>query len=389
MRGWKRTKKPARQRPGGLGGRVVLSLALLDKGLRGEGTTHIACFHEAAMEGEGVFEAEWLVTIFGEREIAAQFVPEIRVGAAIDNDFRPLARIEAAQIGDAVFGDDDLHGVLAVVRVRDLGHDGADLATLLERGAGEDGEVGIAGEVARTTDPVHHRFTKKVCAVDVTLDVGLDSGIHGHDTQAAHDFWIVAYLLRAQDDTTPQGMEVRVEFAQSRGAEGERAAAGELKLALAKKGEGGVLQNLRIHEKGRYFGVASEGAEYGVGDVAHAGLEREEAGGDAASSKFGSEEVGDIFADFEGDGIRGGKAAGLIIAIGVNDTGDLGWVDMEPRLADAVRDGIQGDLAALRRITGLVDIVQAAKCGRVAPVELDDDALAAPGVGGGGAHSAR
>ena len=100
------------------------------------------------------------------------------MGAVFDNRLGALHRALAAQVGDALLGDDDVDGVLAMVEVRHHGDDGADASALGGRRAREDGDVGAAGKVARTANAVHHLRAADVCRVDITVNVGFDGSVH-------------------------------------------------------------------------------------------------------------------------------------------------------------------------------------------------------------------
>jgi hypothetical protein len=79
----------------------------------------------------------------------------------------------------------------------------------------------------------------------------------------------------------------------------------------------------------------------------------------AAGAHFGHQEIGHVPAD--GFGSRGWfvEAVDFVLEVGFDDAHDLGRVHRRQRRADAVRSAVDGDLAAQRRIEGLVDIVHA------------------------------
>ena len=69
------------------------------------------------MEGEGGAEGLWSVALLGEFEV---FPKEVAVGgidAMGDDGFGAFSRVFTAEVRDAVLGDEDLDGVLAVVHV--------------------------------------------------------------------------------------------------------------------------------------------------------------------------------------------------------------------------------------------------------------------------------
>ena len=74
------------------------------------------------------------------------------------------------------------------------------LPPLAVEGAGEDGEVGVAGEIAGAADAVHHGFAHDVSGIHVAAEVDFDGGIHGNDAETAHDFRVIGDLLRPHED---------------------------------------------------------------------------------------------------------------------------------------------------------------------------------------------
>jgi len=107
-----------------------------------------------------------------------------------------------------------------------------------------------------------------------------------------------------------------------------------------------------------------------------------------AGAEFGGEKVGDVFTDFGGDGVGFGEGTDFVVTVGEDHARDLGRVELQPGLADTIRDAVEWDFAAVGRIYGLVDVVNAAEGGGMALVELDQDAFAATGKGGRGADAA-
>jgi hypothetical protein len=111
------------------------------------------------------------------------------------------------KVGDPVFGDEHLHGVFAVVHVRAHRHDGRDVAALGGGRAGEDGDVGVAGEIPGAADAVHHLLAEHVGGVDVAEDIGFERGVDGDDADAADDFRVVGDFLRAQEQAAAEVVE--------------------------------------------------------------------------------------------------------------------------------------------------------------------------------------
>ena len=122
------------------------------------------------------------------------------VRAVLDDQLDALARRKAAQVGQALLGDDDHHVVLGVVVVADHRDDRRDVAALGHRRADEDRVARVAREVARTADAVHHPGAHHVGRVDVAVDVGLDHAVAGDHELASDHLGMVRHVLRAQDD---------------------------------------------------------------------------------------------------------------------------------------------------------------------------------------------
>ena len=154
------------------------------------------------------------------------------VGAVVDDDACALFGREAAQIGETAVGHQDLGVMLGVVDVADHGNDGGDGTVLAgERGSHEEGQVGVAGEVAGAADAVLDLGAHDVSGVDVAVDVAFDHGVHGNDAETADDAGVVGDLLGAEDDAVAIVAQVGVDFLNHVRAEGERGARGDSHLA--------------------------------------------------------------------------------------------------------------------------------------------------------------
>ena len=234
---------------------------------------------------------------FREPHVAFERIAEIGMRAVADDGAGALAWRAPAQVGDAPLRHDHLHRMLAVVDVRDHGHDGADLPVLGGGGAREDGDVGVAREIARAADAVHHLASHDVRAVDVAENVRLERGVDRDDAETAHDLGMIGDLLRTQHDSFAEEVEVGVDLAQRLAAHRERTAAREGHAAAFHEPHDRVLNHLGVHVEGRDIGVRAEGAEHGVGDIADAGLDGQEGCRDAAGGDLAGEERRHVFAD--------------------------------------------------------------------------------------------
>lgn len=133
--------------------------------------------------------------------------------AVVDDATCTLDRRFAAQVGNAIFRDDDFDGVFAVIQVGNHRYECADLAFLRRRRSREDGQHGRTGEVAGTADTVHHSCTGYVSGVDVTEYIGFQSRIDGHQAETAGYFRIVGDFLRAKQNLIFEEIQVRVDVA--------------------------------------------------------------------------------------------------------------------------------------------------------------------------------
>jgi hypothetical protein len=86
----------------------------------------------------------------------------------------------------------------------------------------------------------------------------------------------------------------------------------------------------------RDFRVFAHRAEHGVGDVADAGLDRQELFRDMAVADLRGEELRDVEADPGGDVGDRSEVLDLIGAVGLDDADDLLRVDPDALRADAV-----------------------------------------------------
>ena len=312
------------------------------------------------------------------------------MGAVVDDGLRALARRQAAQVGQALFGDDDLRVVLGVVHVRAHGHDAADLAVLGHRGCDEERQVAVAREVARAADAVHHARPHEVGGVDVAVDVGLDHRVHGDDAQAAHQLGVVADLLRAQDDAVAVEVDVFLEIFIGAARQRDGRGRGALHLAGAQQVQHAVLQHLGEAQQVVERAIQQPG-QYGIGHVAHARLDGQHLLRQAAVLHFVRQEVDDVL----GDALR--VRVGLrehvvaVAAVRLHHGHHLARIHLQVGLADAVVGVGQADGHAPRRQGGaVVDVVHAFQAQGQLGVDLQDHLVGnlQPGLvvahGGGG-----
>jgi len=192
---------------GGLLGGLLRSA--LSPGGRARGTGCLVDLHRAGLE-QVLMPAERLgqhmrgVNALADRQRLLVVIPQllavVRMGTVLDDQLDALPRGQAAQIRQPLLGDDDHDIVLGVVDVANHRHDRGDVAALGQRRADEDRVAGVAGEVTRAADAVHHLGAHDVGRVDVAVDVGLDHAVGGDDELAADHLGVVRHVLRAQND---------------------------------------------------------------------------------------------------------------------------------------------------------------------------------------------
>ena len=91
-------------------------------------------------------------------------------------------RALAAQVGNTLFGNDDVDIMLAVVYMRNHRDDSADFAFFGDRRASKDRDIGVARKIARTADTVHHLRTADMGGVYVSVEVGFNGCVDRDNT---------------------------------------------------------------------------------------------------------------------------------------------------------------------------------------------------------------
>ena len=159
---------------------------------------HVAGLVEGEVHSKGGLEGLRRMGAAGQGQVVLKDLAIIGMGAIFDDGVSAGGGILAAQVGHALFGNDDLDRMFAVIQVADQGDDGAGLAGFGGGRAGEDREESVAGKVSRTANAIHDAAAENMRAIDIARDVHLDGGVHGQNAEAAHDFRIVGDFLRAK-----------------------------------------------------------------------------------------------------------------------------------------------------------------------------------------------
>lgn len=130
------------------------------------GVLHAAGFVESAVEFEGCLQGDGSLAAFAHLKIVEEQRAIDRVSAVVDDLVGAFDRILVTEIGDALVGHEDIDRVFAVVGMGHHRHDVADQAAFRHRRTAEDRDIGVAGEVARAADAVHHLGAEHVGRVD-------------------------------------------------------------------------------------------------------------------------------------------------------------------------------------------------------------------------------
>ena len=149
--------------------------------------SHVALLQEGIVHGEGSTHALWLVALLGKLQILTEHWTVIRMGTVFDNLFGTAQWAFATEIGYSLFGNDHIHIVLGAVHVTAHRNNGRDATILGGTLRGEDRNVTIALVIAGTADAIHQLAAADMAGVLVAIDIALNGGVHGDDTQSADD----------------------------------------------------------------------------------------------------------------------------------------------------------------------------------------------------------
>ena len=149
--------------------------------------SHVSLLQEGIVHGEGGTHALWLVSLLSKLQILTEHRAIIRMRTVLDNLLGTTQRTLATKIGNALLGNDDIHIVLGTVHVTAHRNNGRDATVLGGTLRGEDRDETIALVIAGAADTIHQLAAANVAGVLIAVDIALDGGIHGDDTQTADD----------------------------------------------------------------------------------------------------------------------------------------------------------------------------------------------------------
>ena len=128
-------------------------------------------------------EVVWDVPARRPLAVGAQSRPVCGVGTPLDEQVGTLSRREAPEVGETVFGHDDVDVVFGVVDVADERDDPRYLAIVRRRRKRNDREVGRPQEVAPPTDPADDPGPADVGGVGVAVDVDRERAVDRDDAE--------------------------------------------------------------------------------------------------------------------------------------------------------------------------------------------------------------
>ncbi len=169
------------------------------------------------VELEDTFEVVLNMTGTGGLEVIQQVGAVGGVRAVGDDTASAFQWGKPAEVGDALVGNYHMNGVFVMVHMAGHGDDGGDFAAFGNAGGHVNAEEGVAGEVARAADAVHHVGTGDVGGVGVAVEIDFEGGVGGDNTKATHNSGVVAQFLWAKNDLWSEFIEVVVEFLKSGG----------------------------------------------------------------------------------------------------------------------------------------------------------------------------
>ena len=149
--------------------------------------SHISLLQEGIVHGEGSTHALWLVALLGKLQILTKHRAVIWMGTVLDNLLGTAQWTLATKIGYSLLGNDNIHIVLGTVHVTAHRNNGRDATILGGTLRGEDRDETIALVIAGTADTIHQLAAADMAGVLVAVDIALNGGVHGDDTQSADD----------------------------------------------------------------------------------------------------------------------------------------------------------------------------------------------------------
>ena len=211
--------------------------------------------------------------------------------------------------------------------------------------------------------------------VDITVDICLEGGIDSNDTESTSYLRTVGGLLRTKQELVTIEIEVSQYFRHLALYETQRATRSELTMSGFDKIHYGVLDDFGVHLKRRDMRVFTELTEYGVGYVAHSTLDRQERSRNTSGFHLSLQEHCYIRTDLGSGLIHRRESCYLVRTVGLHNGSNLSRVYFDMIRAAAIRGLVDRNLATLRRVERLIEIVHTAHRSREHLIEFDDDLI--------------
>ena len=125
--------------------------------------------------------------LLGKLEVFAQHGTIVGMSTVLYNLLGSTQWTLTTKVGNALLGDDDINIMFCTIYMATHGYDGRDASILGGTLCGEDGDETITLIVATATDAVHQLAAADVARVLVAIDITLDGGVHGDDSESADD----------------------------------------------------------------------------------------------------------------------------------------------------------------------------------------------------------
>ncbi len=200
---------------------------------------------------------------------------------------------------------------------------------------------------------------------------------------------MVGDFLRTEQESLAKDIHVAVHYVQCVIGQAQRRTCHVVASTLKNQVDDRVLDHLGEHREGGHVGIVAQGADNGIGHIAHTALERKEFLRDAAALQLADEEVGYVGADGTCVVVQRLESGLIVAQVGVNHGNDLLRVNLHVDGADAVSRMRDHERLAVRRHFGQINIVHTLQTVAVGRIQLDDDLVGMSHKVGHDAHRCR
>ena len=254
--------------------------------------------------------------------VVHELVSEGRMSDVVDDDLCSFFRGQAANISDALFGNEYMGIMFGVVYMGAHRNNCGDLAALSGAVAEEAGQEAVTSKVAGAADTVHQLGAAYMGGVYVTVDIHFQSGVHSDDAETTSYFAVVGDFLRTKDDLLAVSVDVVVEALQSIRGWGEGSTGDHVDLVFIDQVEHAILNNFGVYGKVLEVGFY-EAMDNSVCYVAYTGLQWEQVFRQSAMSDFVFQEIDQVVAHCFCVVIERSQCTGNVWQIAWNDSNDL------------------------------------------------------------------